>query len=256
MSAARRLVPLLRAAATAIGEGKYEEGLISADEAIEASQNSAEAWVARAVCLSRLDRAGEADEAFGKAAVASPRSEHVHYSLAVHLYRCGRLEDAFDEVQTAVFLSPHRAENIKLRMQIAKDLGIDPNKQRKGAKPIPEEVVAAADEHSLTWLVKLEPTWTYAMWGLSLVSLIALGLMAGLFFKIYGGRPIVDAVGVIGYLGNFGGLIVGIIDVADRRRSLFWLVLFVICAVFGLTFISLPLYLAVGRRIAPPAGAV
>jgi tetratricopeptide (TPR) repeat protein len=114
---------LLNQATTALQQGQFEASLQLADQALAADPSSGNAYLIRAIALSRLGQADLATAAFRSAIDVMPTSSPAHYNLAVHFHAQGMKRDALDSARRALELDANNGQARDLVNLLNTELG-------------------------------------------------------------------------------------------------------------------------------------
>jgi len=114
---------LLNQATTALQQGQFEASLQYADQALAADPSNGNAYLIRAIALSRTGQPDLATAAFRSAIDVMPSSSSAHYNLAVHYHAQGMKRESLDSARTAVELDANNGQARDLVNLLNAELG-------------------------------------------------------------------------------------------------------------------------------------
>jgi tetratricopeptide (TPR) repeat protein len=254
---------IVQEAALDLQEGKIEQALSKADQAVIANPKVAEPHILRGIALSQLGRRDEATQAFQEAVALEPQNSKAHYNFAVHLFSLNEVE-SLSEARLALECEPGH--------QSARHLV-----ERLGGA-VPREDSEALISSGSTYNYNdyrpgyheqqgvLGAWWTYLGWGIAAFGAAFFLIIFILSSAYFASHPIAQvsfpslllasksmqaAIPTIlfqfSYLFSVAAPIYIAIDLANRKTNPLWLAFGFLC-VCGYGFIPLALYLALGRK--------
>lgn len=264
---------LSREALALLGEGRFEEALARAEQAVALAPHDAEAHIQRGIALSSLGRAEDAERAFQDAQTYSPYSAKARYNHAVHRFQQDDLQGALNLADEAVKLDPRHESARTLRDQLREAMGLIP---ASDPKPRPQEAPApvpmqplppdpgapyAPGRHQLLFVEKLGPVWRFVGWALAALNLASNTVYTRLvsanvprdagFMDESVMRAARDPnlqMAIIGMLGSWVAIFLfTAFDIADKRASWLWLLPISVCSCM-LGWLLLPIYLLTVRK--------
>lgn len=263
---------LCREALALLGEGRFEEALARAEQAVALAPHDAEAHIQRGIALSSLGRADEAERAFQEAEKYSPYSAKARYNHAVHRFQQDDLQGALQLAEEAVKLDPRHESARVLRDRLREALGLipasDPLPRPQAApEPSPMQPLSQLDSpygpgrHQLLFVERMGPIWRSLGWmlaGLNLLSntvyyrLVAANVPRDAGFMdesvMRAARDPNLQMAIIGMLGSWVAIFLfTAFDIADKRASWLWLLPISVCSCM-LGWLLLPLYLLSVRK--------
>ncbi len=132
---------------------QYVEASEFAQQAVEIDPNSGDAYMLLGASLSNADVPDEAADALMAAIRINPTSAKARYNLAVHFYRNGWKNEAYETAKLALSLDDRHAPSRELLRQIeAERSSPEPQMFRPGAPLVPPSAVAATDP-------RIVPAW-------------------------------------------------------------------------------------------------
>jgi tetratricopeptide (TPR) repeat protein len=254
-------------ATSALQGGQPYRALELADQALAVDIRSVDATLIRAIALSQLQRVEESTATFEQAQALDPNSAKVSYNFAVHLHAIGRMDQARAQAETTLRLQPNHASARQLLGFM--DAQAQPEGPTSGpptaAPPVMGEQFLrpgyGVPEHSVQWIGKLGSTWLAIGWGLAVASLAHFLASFAVFYSVIAqmfsnsqarpampSGPLFNALSILGWVVIVAVVFWVIADLLDRRGNWFWLVPNILCCCFGMSWVSLSLYIALGRN--------
>jgi len=258
----------------AIQDGRFEEALTQANQAILLDASLGEAYMARGIAQAQLGQADSATQSFREAISFSPTNAKPYYNLAAHQYRIGERTEALAMVRESLRLDPTNAAALDLIRLIDSESGAippsSPNAQPGYGSPYGSATESpyvragyGAPVGALPFIDRLGTTWIVIGWVLSTLSLVILAtsvlMMLPMITQIMANPANQAAISAdwtakagVGYtLVNIGSWVAwllmvvwGVLDIVHRRGNWLWLLGFVCC----FHFIIGPLYILLGRK--------
>lgn len=241
-----------------VNSGNFSEALVKADAALAIDSNSAAAALARAVCLSQLGNSSDASAAFDLAIRLGPGDAKARFNAAIHEFNLGHYDQAKALAQQAIDLDPSHEGARGLLQRMPAPTGVEyPRDGGIGDQVEPE---------GLPFIKKLGSKWVVIGWVLSLISILSFVNMLVTVVPKWGelmaaaqsnNQAQVQAVQAsmtnpalqaFGYFHLALVIVWMILDLIHRKGNMVWLVAHIPCSCCGGSFITLPLYLLLGRK--------
>ncbi len=242
-----------------VNSGQFAEGLAKADAALAIDPNSAGAALGRAVCLSQLGNSSEASAAFDVAIRLGPGDAKARFNAAVHEFNAGNLTLARSLATEALDLDSNHegARGLLQRM---------PQSNQVAEYPRDQAMAYEVQNEGLPFIKKMGKNWVVLGWVLS--------AMSGLSF-IYSMMTVLPKMGEMmsaaqandqaktaaiqasmtnPVLQAFGYALLGasilwmILDLIHRKGNMVWLIAHIPCSCCGGSWLTMPLYLLLGRK--------
>lgn len=245
ISAVERAINLLNAR-------NFAEALEISRSLLVTDPANSQAKLVEAIALSNMGNRSDAAEAFESAIALDPSSTKARFNAAVHEYNAGDLHNATKFAEETLDLDPS--------YQPARDL----IQRMKGSKPAeigevsyPRQSASEFDQpyENVDIVRSLGSKWIVIGWCLSILScaLILMPLAKIVSSGVAPGAGI--SIGNLGLGYVLAGVLVNglsiiwmVMDIIHRRGPFGWLVGHIPAGCLGLGFITLPLYILLGRK--------
>ena len=246
-----------------VNAGKFEEALERSRAVLVTDPNSGDAKLIEAIALSQLGNSRDASEAFSAAIRLAPTNVKARFNAAVHEFNMGNTGQARTLATEALNLDPEH-EGTKTLLE---KMGPEPV-PLQGGMQYPREAPEGFEpaHEGITFIRNLGPSWVMIGWFLAICSAASFAysayglathwseLMAAMSSKDQAQMQAVTkamqnpmtqiiAWGVLG-----ANMVWTIMDLIHRKGNFAWLIAHVPCTCLGLSFITQPLYILLGRK--------
>lgn len=132
---AEQVQELLNQASTALQQGQYDQALQMADQCLALDPSNGNAYLVRAIALSRTGQGDLATAAFRTAIDVMPQSAAAHYNLAVHQHSLNQKRESMESARRALEVDPNHAAARELFNGLQQELAPEPPRSDVYAPP-------------------------------------------------------------------------------------------------------------------------
>ncbi len=219
-------------------DGSVSVALEFARQAYQMDPTDEEVLCVLGAALSYAERDEEAEEVFSRAVSLYPRSAKAHYNLAVHYYRWGRKERAWELARKALSLAPLHSGVRNLLRLLEEEQKLPPVREEPhpplGSSPPPVPPGGRSTERSPELQLPHSPHLfgfieaLGSKWDGILLTLFALSVVAWIWVvaeRITGGLPLgtlpeeFSAIWMMAWLLWLGWAVTLVVDMLDRRPN-------------------------------------
>lgn len=254
---------MLQQATDSINSGNFGEALEQARTILVGDPNNGDAKLIEAISLSRLNNSRDASEAFAAAIRMSPTSAKARFNAAVHEFNTGNAGQARILANEALNIEPDHEGTKTLLAQMGPE-----QPQYQGGVSYPREGAAGFEppNEGIAFIKNMGNTWVILGWALVVLSAASMAYSAvGIATNFpelmtaanSGDQTKIQAISqkmsnpimsILGYLVIALNLLWTIMDLVHRKGNFLWLIGHIPCSCCGLSFITQPLYILLGRK--------
>lgn len=262
---------LISQATDAVNQADFSKALELARAGLLRDPQNADLKLIEAISLSQLQNSSAASDAFREAIDLAPNDAKTRYNAAVHEFNLGNVDLARSLVDQALQLDPNHtgAKTLLERMPApatATNFAAPPVAGETANYPREAYGSMNPTEESLPFIRQLGPKWT--MIGVLLtiggviLTVISIVMIAPVMSEFMAAMSSGDQakiqkmseamsnpiLSILGYTVQIGTLLWVLLDLIHRRGNMVWLIAHIPCSCCGLGWITLPLYMGLGRK--------
>ncbi|MEI8282714.1 MAG: tetratricopeptide repeat protein [Armatimonadota bacterium] len=246
-----------------VNAGKFEEALESSRAVLVTDPNSGDAKLIEAISLSQLGQSRDASEAFSAAIRMAPTNVKARFNAAVHEFNMGNTGQARTLANEALNLDSNH-EGTKTLVEKMGPEQAPPQGGMQYPREAPEGFMP--QNEGIAFIRNLGPTWVMLGWFLVICSFASFAysaynlvihwadLMSAVSSKNQAQIQAVSNAMQTPLMQIFAWVVLGanmvwtIMDLIHRKGNFVWLIGHIPCTCLGLSFITQPLYILLGRK--------
>jgi tetratricopeptide (TPR) repeat protein len=254
---------MLSKATDFINAGNFNEALETSRGILVGDTNNGDAKLIEAISLSQLGNGRDASEAFAAAIRLSPTNVKARFNAAVHEFNSGNVGQARTLASEALNLDPTHDGTKELVTRMGPEQPYTP-----GGINYPREGVGGFEpaNEGIPFVKSLGSAWVLIGWALAALS--AASFAYGLIRLAQNWGDLMSAMTsndqakiqqvtmamsnpimqILGYALIAFNMIWTIMDIIHRKGNFMWLIGHIPCTCVGLSFITQPLYILLGRK--------
>ncbi len=246
-----------------VNTGKFSEALTAAREGLESDPHNGDAKLIEAISLSQLGQSRDASEAFSAAIRLAPTNVKARFNAAVHEFNMGNVGQARNLANEALNLDPDHEGTKTLLEKMGPD-----QVPLQGGSQYPRESPEGfmPQNEGIAFVRNMGPSWVMIGWVLAICSAASIGytayntvthwseLMAAISSKDQAQMQAITKamqnpmMQIFAYAVLAGNMVWTIMDLIHRKGNFVWLIAHIPCTCLGLSFITQPLYILLGRK--------
>lgn len=263
----------IQQATQALQDGNFQAAIELVDQALASEPNNSDALVLKGIAQAQSNQPDAASQSFRSAISADPSNPKAYYNLATHLYQVNQKAEAIAMAQEALRIDPrHAAARELLTLLEQEQTGAGQPIETPGGTTAPTTpyVRPGYDQKapgSVAFVEKMGKNWTAIGWTLSLMSLavfiFALATLLPMYIEMFSDMSKAQTVAqqmqsrlgpgyyilsIVGWIIRIGVIGWSILDMVNRRGNYLWLIAILPCSCCGMEWLTLPLYLLLGRK--------